>query len=245
MAKKNFLVHLDMNKQELQNTKAHNLSTAHISELAATLVAEDKGLFVYDTDLLKLFAWNGTAFADVTPAPPQVGQYRGGVLHTATEPANLVAGDWVTFTSAGVVTNFGGTQTVQIGDWAIYNGTTWDILQGNVDVATTTTVGLVQLATSAEAIAGTDANKAITPSTLEAGVNGRTAIMSLGSLPANTPTTFTHNLHSNVLAVQFNVNNEASNSELYWEVLDENSISVTSNVAVTSVNVFITSLFSN
>ncbi len=242
MAKKNVFVHLDMNKQELQNTKAQNLTTAQITTLAGTLVASDKGLFVYDTDLKKLFVWSGTAFDNVTPAPPQVGQYRGGVLHTAAEPANLVSGDWVVFTSAGFVTNFGGTQKVQVGDWAIYNGTTWDILQGNVDVATESSVGLVQLASNVEAVAGANDTKAMTPLLVKNYINGRTAILTVSNVPANTPTNFVHNLNSDVSQVSFMVNGENEHSELHWVKVDSDTIAVTSNVALTQVDAFITCL---
>lgn len=69
VGKKTFGVNLDMNKQELQNAKIHNLTTAQIATLATSLVSNDKGLLVFDTTLLKLFVWNGSLFLNIMPAP--------------------------------------------------------------------------------------------------------------------------------------------------------------------------------
>jgi hypothetical protein len=238
MAKKNVFVHLDLNKQELQNAKAQNLTTAQIATLAGGLGSGDKGLFVYDTTLGKLFVWSGTAFENVTPAPPEVGQYRGGVAHTAAEPASLVSGDWVVFTSAGVVTNFGGTQTVQIGDWAIYNGTTWDILQGNVDVATETTVGLVRLATNAEALAGTNAETAMTPEQTLAATNdyiSKRQLLFTGAVTANVPFNIPRGTKvGDVQDVKFSYfdGNKEIPIEIEWYVEANTTIVCESNISI-------------
>lgn len=237
-----FLSNLDLSKQELQNVKAHNLTTAQRTTLAGTLDTTDKGLFVYDTDSLKLFAWNGTEFADVTPAPPQIGRYRAGVAHTDAEPANLVSGDYVIFTSGGTLTNFVPGAVVQIADKAIYNGTTWDLLQGNVDVATTTTVGLVQLATSAEAIAGTDASKAVTPATLEAKIasdNSSRRIVVRRTLTANTPEDITHNFNSSVQALFLDANDNYKQLGLAYQEVNSNTTRVISNVGGVTVDIYL------
>ncbi len=60
----------------------------------------------------------------------------------------------------------GGTATqTHVGDWFLSNGTAWEFLNvGNdPDYATTTTPGVVQLATTADVQAGTDATLAVTP----------------------------------------------------------------------------------
>ncbi len=241
MAEKNVFVHLDLNKQELQNAKAQNLTTAQRTTLAGTLVAADKGLFVYDTTLNKLFAWNGTAFENVTPAPPQVGQYRGGVAHTAAEPANLASGDYVVFTSAGFLTNFVPGAVVQIGDLAFYNGTTWDLVQGNVVLATESTAGVMRVYSTLSNVLAGDDNAAVSPLGLLAVLQSRTQVMNLASLVANTPTNFVHNLGSTFVDVVFYVNGQNEESELYWRRVNINTIEVTSNVTV-SVDVVITKL---
>lgn len=234
MGKKNIFVHLDLNKQELQNAKAQNLTTAEKTTLAGTLVLADKGLFVYDTTLNKLFLWNGTAFDNVTPAPPQVGQYRGGVAHTAAVPANLVSGDYVIFTSAGALTNFVPGAVVQIGDLAFYNGTTWDLVQGNVVQSTETILGVVQLATNAEAVAVTDANKAITPLTLGKKVNSYKE--HIRPILANVPITVTHNLGTDFVSVRCFFGGTLPTQEIELDIsyIGVNQINVTSNIDLPS-----------
>jgi hypothetical protein len=60
----------------------------------------------------------------------------------------------------------GGTATqTHVGDWFLSDGTVWDFLDVGFDppYASTTTPGVVQLATNAQAQAGTDATLAVTP----------------------------------------------------------------------------------
>jgi hypothetical protein len=60
----------------------------------------------------------------------------------------------------------GGTATqTHVGDWFLSDGTVWDFLDVGFDppYASTTTPGVVQLATSAQVQAGTDATLAVTP----------------------------------------------------------------------------------
>lgn len=231
MAKKNVFVHLDMNKQELQNAKAQNVTTAQITTLAGTLVAADKGLFVYDTTLNKLFAWNGTAFENITPAPPQVGQYRGGVAHTGAVPANLVSGDWVIFTSAGTLTNFVTGEVVQIADLAFYNGTTWNLVQGNVVYATQFVPGIVQLATNADAVASTDNTRAITGFTLGKKVDSYK--QHVPNILANTPVTVFHNLNNDFVQVKCFYGSTLPTQEIELDViLNQNTVIITSNIAI-------------
>jgi hypothetical protein len=151
---------------------------------------------VYDTTLGKIFTWSGTTFQNVTPTPPQVGQFRDGVAHTDAEPANLVSGDWVIFTSSGTLTNFVPGEVVQIADLAFYNGTTWILVQGNVVQATETVVGVVRLATNAEAIGGSESQAVMTPATTAALIANTIVLSDLYhqetiSLTANTPLTIT------------------------------------------------------
>ncbi len=242
MAKKNVFVHLDMNKQELQNVKAQNVTTAEKTTLAGTLVAADKGFFVYDTDLLTLFVWNGTTFENVTPAPPQVGQHRGGVSHTDAEPASLVSGDWVVFTSAGLVTNFGGTETVQIGDWAIYNGTTWNILQGNVDVATQSTVGLVRLATYTESITGQGDDSVMTPNKANLLIASKFTQQFNVNLIPNVPYEITGRSIEpfDVKFYDSSIVGRFTPIELDWYFdLVNNKIVIESNITLTSIAIFV------
>ena len=60
----------------------------------------------------------------------------------------------------------GGPYTANQGDWFLSNGITWQFLNVGSDfpIATTSTAGIVELATSAETQTGTDTTLAITPS---------------------------------------------------------------------------------
>jgi hypothetical protein len=237
MASKKVFVHLDMNKQELQNSKAQNVTSTEKTTLAATLVAADKGLFVYDTTLLKLFVWSGTAFVDQTPAPPTVGQYRGGVAHTAAVPANLVSGDWVIFTSAGTLTNFVAGQVVQIADLAFYNGTTWNLVQGNVVMATDTVAGVIRIATYGETSSFFNDDSAVTPVRMGAALN-QYFQQDIIDLVANT-TTFIQLYGSRTISqVQFFINNAGvlEPIELEWfNNLATFKLEVRSNISLTSI----------
>lgn len=226
-----FGVNVELSKNQLLLARAQNVTTTERTDLAATLLTTDKGLFVYDTDLLKMFLWNGTAFIDQTPAPPTIGQYRGGFAHTAAVPANLVTGDWVIFTSSGTLTNFVPGEVVQIADLAFYNGTTWNLVQGNVIYATETVPGVVQLATNAEAVAVTDATKAITPSTLGKKVNSYK--QHVPNVLANTPVEVTHNLNSDFVQVKCYYGATLPTQEIVLDVTyGQNSVFITSNIAI-------------
>jgi hypothetical protein len=77
-------------------------------------------------------------------------------------------------------------------------GANWTIVQSNVDRATTTTLGLAEYATQAEAEAKTDATVAVTPAALATFTQKRTFTIGDGSA---TSFALTHNLNTRALAV--------------------------------------------
>lgn len=109
--------------------------------------------------------------------PPPPGPYQPGFLYISNKPG-VINNGW-----AGI-----GGQTATAGSFMIWDGTSWDLVTGatagvelvigtapiqvdNTDPAkpvlsiadaTVSAVGVVQLTTTAEAIAGTDASKALT-----------------------------------------------------------------------------------
>lgn len=101
-----------------------------------------------------------------------------GAIDASTNP-NYPAGtkgDYYKISVAGKIGGASGTP-VSAGDAIICNtnavtgneatvGISWDKIQANVEQATTSALGLVQLATSTEAEAKTDTNKALTPSSM-------------------------------------------------------------------------------
>lgn len=113
----------------------------------------------------------------VDNAIANIGQFIGGFAAGSatdfpTAPGGTNRGDYWRVTSAGTVRG----EVLAVGDVIIANidsptvttNTDWTKIQANVDQATTTVLGLVRLATSAETLAGTDADKAVTPAGLAA-----------------------------------------------------------------------------
>lgn len=53
---------IDLNKNQLLNSRIHNVTTAQRITLGGTLSSLDKGFIVYDTDLLSSYEWNGSVW---------------------------------------------------------------------------------------------------------------------------------------------------------------------------------------
>lgn len=106
-----------------------------------------------------------------------------------TGSPTLSVGDMYTVTVAG--TFF--TEAVEVGDVLISDVDStdaaqlsdWTIVQRNIDYATESTPGFIQIATTGEVTTGTDNTKAITPTKLE-NWNGSTNIASVGTIGAGT-----------------------------------------------------------
>lgn len=104
-----------------------------------------------------------------------------------TSPSGVVTGDTYTVTVAG--TFF--TTAVEVGDVLIAeanDATTeaeWTIVNRNIDQASQTVAGIVELATSAETNTGTDATRAVTPDGLD-DWEGSTQVTTLGTIGTGT-----------------------------------------------------------
>ena len=108
-----------------------------------------------------------------------------GVFPTGSTPVSgTKKGDYwyVSFggTVGGVTFNVGDVIIARVDNASVTVASDWIQLEVNRDQATTSTLGLVTLATGTEVNTGTDANKAITPSTL----SGRTATETRSGLAA-------------------------------------------------------------
>ena len=88
-----------------------------------------------------------------------------------------------TFTPPG-----GSSTTFNSGDWVLSNGTIWERLSVGFagSAATTTTSGLVELATDADTQAGTDANTAVTPASLQSKLSDSTSTTSSTTIASST-----------------------------------------------------------
>jgi hypothetical protein len=246
MAVKPFYHDLDLVKvSQLLNARIHNITTTDRTTLGGTLNSAHKGLLVFDTDLLGFYGWSGSAWASVSASVAGAMTYKGGIAHNATEPATPATGDTYVFTSAGTCT-WNSSDVVQISDSAIWNGTSWDFYQGNVVDATESVKGIVELASTAEAQAGTATNVVMTPANTKSWTDqNKFAKVYFGNtitLVANTPFTIAHNL-----ALQnrnaFNINvMDSAHSQISVDVdsTDQNNLTITSAVALSGVSVTVT-----
>lgn len=220
----------------LKDFLANPLTTSAKNTLAGTLGSTHKGLLVYDTDLLKLQSWNGSAFVD--PPAAQTGLTpKGNVAFNDTEPGSPTVGDLYVFTNAGTNT-WEGSTVVQAGDQVYWDGTAWSFIQGNVIASTDSVPGVVELATDAETNTGTDTTRAITPSNLAANNAARKSAKVYFSASvttvADTPLTINHALglqNRDAFVLSFKVGN--SEVDVDVDSTDTNNCTITTNTALT------------
>ena len=160
MAAKKYFVDIDLQKNELVSAVLHNTTSGGV----ATPVA---GQIIFDTDSDTLKYYDGTAWQSSETRLDGALQYKGSIAHGAAAAVSPQTGDLYVFTSAGTATNYGNVP-VEVGDFSIYNGTGWDVIQGNTVDATDAVKGVVELATDAETITGSDTVRAVTPSNVTA-----------------------------------------------------------------------------
>jgi hypothetical protein len=89
-----------------------------------------------------------------------------------------IAEYFVIVSVAGTTTPPGGSPTVaNVGDWFLASASSWTHIAAGYlpPAASTTTPGIVELATDAETQAGTDANRAVTPASLQSKVSNSVA----------------------------------------------------------------------
>jgi len=245
MATKSFYHDIHLHKvSELVEARIQNIATTDRTTLGGTLNTSNKGLVVFDTDLSKLFIWGGSAWQEVAASVSGAMTYKGSVAFNATEPTSPSVGDFYVFSDAGTNT-WNTSDVVQAGDSAVWNGTSWDFIQGNVVDASETVKGVVELATTAEVITGTDTTRAVTA----AGVAAKLADYKAAkvyyndsvSLTANVAQSIAHNLSlQNRNAFTINVM-DSSHSQISVDVdsTDQNNLTITSAVALTGVKVTI------
>lgn len=165
MAAKKYFVDIDLNQNELVGAVLQNTTTAGIANPVA-------GQIIFDTDTDTLQYHDGTNWQSAETRLDGALQYKGGKAHDAAAVTNPQVGDLYVFTSTGTATYYG-NQVVEIGDFAIckVGGTVtqeWDVIQRNTVYASTSTAGVVQLATDGDTITGSNTTYAITPANLTA-----------------------------------------------------------------------------
>lgn len=215
------------------NLRLPNASAAPASPYA--------GQVYFDTVTKKFMGWNTTSWVDLSQIITGATTIKGEISNANTNPAfptSPATGDiYFVTTAAGTV---GGIE-VEIGDQLIRGTSSWFVLQANTMAASETRAGVIELATQAEANAGTDATRALTPATLLGYLSNffysRRVAQTITSLAANTATNVTHGLNLATPIVQ--VWQGGDEIELYVQSVSANVISVTSNTALSNVTVVV------
>jgi hypothetical protein len=243
MATKSYYHDLNLEKvSQLTNARIQNITTADRGTLGGTLSASNKGLLVYDTDLTGFYVWDGSAWDAVTATISGAMTFKGAVAFNATEPVTPATGDFYVFTTAGTNT-WEGSVVVEIGDSTVWDGSAWKFIQGNTLDASETVKGVVELATTAEVVTGSDTTRAVTAAGVTAKLADykapRTYFIGTATLVANTPLTVAHNLslqnrNSFVLNAMDSTHTAIS---LDVDSVDQNNLTVTSAVALTNVSI--------
>lgn len=249
MATKDFYHNIDLKEvSQLLNARIHNVTTAERTTLGGGLNTNHKGLHVWDTDEELQYYWDGAQWVQGVSTIVGAMIYKGTHANLATEPANKEIGHVYVLTTGGTITWAGQTiepnTSVQANDQVIYRGgDIWDVVQGDADEATETSLGLVELASQAEVDAGTDTTRSITPATLNQWATNNASpsvyYTNAETLVALTPKTITHNLNLQNKDA-FTIRVAASNgSDISVDVdsVDTNSLTITSVLPLTGVKV--------
>lgn len=237
MAAKKYFVDLNLNKNQITEFSLENRDANPSFPVSGEIYfnSVDKKIKFYD----------GTSWQAIGEIAANYVVYRGTLAHTASVPASPKSGDLYIFSSSGTATNFG-SPVVEAGDFIIYNGTSWDVIQRNLDlqIATDTSTGVVELATQNEVNTGTDASKVITPATLSGYIINK-AIPSILLFENQTitvaGTTLTHNLNNKNVILEFYDGNEKI--ILSYTTPTVNTVNIKSTFELTGIKVLIIGVY--
>lgn len=246
MAKKKFLVDIDLTLNQLLNSRLEN-GTGYVTGGTGSI-----GRLMYDTTTSRVLYDTGTTIQTVANLSDISGllDFKGGYDALTNTPnlttptvGTVLKGDFYVVTVAG--TFFG--VSLEIGDSLIAEIdnpsalTDWVILQGNVVYASETVAGIIRIATQPETNAGTDDLTAVTPlklSTYVANQGFTKKVVFTGQTLSTTVLTLTHNL--NTRAVQVEVYDSSTNEQYEVQIVPNtvNTVQITTNSTVTAdVNV--------
>ena len=233
MAAKKYFVDLNLNKNQITELSLENRTNDPNIPVSGEIYfnSVDKKIKFYD----------GSSWQSLGQVSADYVVYKGTLAHTASAPSSPKTGDLYIFSSSGVAVNFA-NQKVESGDFAIYNGSTWDIIQKNIDlqIATEAEPGIVELATQQEVNTGTDTSRVITPVTLD-GFRINKAISSVllfeNKTINNAGTTLTHNLSNKNITLECYENNRKIILE--YTVPTINTAVVYSTIEITNINIII------
>lgn len=139
MAAQKYYANIELNQNQIKNVV---LETTTPTTVGSTI----SGRVIFDTgdEILKYYDGNNWQSVE-TRFDGQI-LYKGAIAHNAAAPdPAAVNGDLYVFTSGGTATNYGNV-TVEAGDYVIYDGSSWKVIQGNVILASESNSGLIRLA---------------------------------------------------------------------------------------------------
>ena len=200
MAQRKFFVDVDLNKNQLKQARLENVAVSGVSSPGTGQVA-------FDTASNKLAFYNGASWEVVGQLSVDTVSYKGSIAYDASEPSPKEQGDMYIFSNSGTNGSpwWNGSGAVQAGDFIIYSGSAWDVIQKNVEASSESVAGYVQLATDSETNAGTVNNKAVSPRRLsDYRLNktlASTYINGTVNLVANTGYPITHGFNSTLVQV--------------------------------------------
>lgn len=246
---------------QLLNARKHNVTGAQRTTLGGSLDTDHIGVFVWDTDDNRGYTWDGTQWV------PEAIEVAGDVILKGAFDASIalddggqpqtieaVAGYRYVVTTAGTFdagssgVTLDGNQNLDVGDWILFTSTTEAYaIQTNVSYSTTTVAGIIQLATEAEVLTGTEGTKAVTPDTLQAKLDqqGYTrGYFEVVSTTLLTPLNINHGLGLvDKDAFTINIMNSAgSQVEADVDSVDADNLTITTFLSVSDLHVTITGL---
>lgn len=241
MAVKKFGVDIDLDLNQLQNSRAEN-GTGF-----TTGGAPSSGRFMYDTASLRLMYDDGTNIQTVAILTDVAGllDFKGGYNANTNTPnltsgVGVLKGDYYVVTVAG---SFYGTP-LEVGDSLFANVDTpvtlagWTLVQGNTVPASETVAGVVKLSTQALTDAGTDDLTAVTPLKLKnASYLAHKYTSPSTSVGGGTPVTITHNLNNTNPVVSIKQDSTGALITLAVNNFTANTFDVTKNGASINVTV--------
>jgi len=242
-----FYSNLELNGNSIINFIADPVASDPVSGLV-------EGRVIYNTteDVLKVY--NGTSWEEIGANVPNILNLKGSIdASTNPDYPAAVAGDTYIITVAGTVGGVSG-KLVEAGDYLVAVtdniggneasvGANWIVLQRNLEAASETNAGYIEIATQAETDAGVDDSRAVTPLKLETRVNSKIDTLSFSNdnfdiTVPNTPTNVVHGLGSSNVIVQ--VYNDIDEQIFVGvQIVDNNTVALTSSIALTSLRVVV------
>jgi hypothetical protein len=252
MAVKQFYHDIDLVKVgQLTNARLQNVADA--AALAA-ITTPGVGQIVYQVDTDELKIYDGAVWDTIAPTIEGDVVFRGTIdaslaLNNVGQPQTVTAasGNQYVVTTAGTLTltgvTFSPSAAAEVGDIVLFTSASQAyVIQRNIEAASETVAGFVELATTAEVTAGTDTTRAVTPAGLASAMqtNQYTRQYSgvLTTVNADEATTVTHGL-ALINRDAFVVNVMLGNSAISVDVdsVDADSLTITSSVALSNVRV--------